>query len=340
MASGSLLAAALSACILTLGLTCANSAGARDSTGPADNIQTPDKDPPMYHAPEPPATPWPEDTAPDCTLHSRDVYRRDNLSDYVNGGAALYLAYSFEWLAVWRVGVGEETRETVVELYRFAFPEDALGVALERGMGDSQLAGFERGVLRRGALRAHSGCYLIRIATPERTEAGDALAARLGKLVASGLPYARTPLPAVCRALPLEGMRAGSLRYFHTPESLDSVYYLADENLLGLGPDTRCALAAYNVEGEERSSPAVLLLVAYPDSQAATEGFQRFCRDYLLASSEDQRSCGGMIEDGSFVHAAVSESPPSLAIALDAAGPEWAEAMCARVLAAYEEEEQ
>ncbi|NIO16415.1 MAG: hypothetical protein GTN70_05380, partial [Deltaproteobacteria bacterium] len=54
-------------------------------------------------------------------------------------------------------------------------------------------------------------------------------------------------------------------------------YYLSDENILELGPHTDAVLAAYRRDGKG----ARLLLVVYPDGQAAARAHASFLRHYL-----------------------------------------------------------
>jgi hypothetical protein len=287
---------------------------------------------------EPPKTPWPNGKADaSVSVGERKVYTRDDLSDYIDGGAAFYLAYSFEWLAVWDVTVQGPERRAVVELYRFTNAEDALGVLMDRAPDAGYRKGFERGIARKGSLRAQKGLYFVRIATPDRSEAGDTLVRHLGNLMSAALPEAKTKLPSVCASLPTESMRPGSVRYFHTKESLDSVHYLADENLLGLSAETQCGLASYGAAPEGKA-PAVVLLMAYPGADAARTAFETFCRRYLECEPPAERkTASARVEDDTWAAGAWSDAPPSLAIVLGAAAEDWAGKTIEQALARYRE---
>lgn len=285
-----------------------------------------------------PERPWPEGSEDDSlTVGERQLYTRGNLSDYVDGGAAFFLAYAFQWLAVWDVTAPGLDGRAVVELYRFGEAEDALGIALDRAALGSGLAGFERGVVRKGALRAQSGCYFVRVSTPDRSEKGDELASRLGNLVGAGLPAAKTAVPPVCTALPADAMRDGSLRYFHTRESLDSLYYLAEENLLRLSAETRCGLASYDA-GPEGLAPATVVLISYPAADEARAAFAAFSRGYLECEpAAEVARASAELEDGTRAGCAYREDPPMLAIALGAKEQTWATAAVSEALDAYRE---
>ncbi|MEE9420502.1 MAG: hypothetical protein V3W43_13545, partial [Desulfatiglandaceae bacterium] len=77
--------------------------------------------------------------------------------------------------------------------------------------------------------------------------------------------------------LPVEGLRPRSVRYLHHQTVLNYHFYLADENILNLGPRTDAVLASYQL-GQET---AYLLLVVYPDAAKAEKALQGFIRHYL-----------------------------------------------------------
>ncbi len=333
-----LVAAGVALPTLVAGIACNPGRSAADAGPITPPPRAPAEEASVTDARPAPEAPWPAGSPDEgLAVGERQLYSRDNLSDYINGGAAFYLAYSFEWLAVWEITTPLEGR-AVVEVYGFGSAEDALGVALDRG-ALGELAGFERGVARRGGLRAQKGATFVRVATPDRSEKGDALARRIGGLVAAGLPAATTELPAVCAALPDAGMRPDSLRFFHTRESLDSLYYLGDENLLALSAETRCALAGYDV-GLEGKAHATLLLVVYPSAEAARGAFETLCRRYLESEPPRGREAGAQLEDGTHVAAAWSETTAALALALGAREAEWAQAVARETLDAYREGQQ
>jgi len=332
------LATGLAVGVIAGGLACAR-ARHTPGDGTAAAQGSPDEtEAPVTDRAEPPEIPWPgAERDAVVGVGERKVYTRDDLSDYIDGGAAFYLAYSFEWLAVWDVTAIGPPPNAAIELYRFAEAQDALGVFLDKAAEDSKLEGFERGIVRKGGLRAHKGTYFVRIATPDRTDKGDELVTRLGKLVSAGLPDAATELPLVCKSLPSDDVRSGSLRYFHTRESLDSLHYIADDNLLKLSEKTQCALASYDA-GPEGKPPAVLLLVAYPDADTAKAAFEAFCRGYLECEPrEGSEPTATKVEDSAYAAAAWRTEPPSLAVALGADAEDWAVAMTGKALDSYRE---
>jgi hypothetical protein len=77
--------------------------------------------------------------------------------------------------------------------------------------------------------------------------------------------------------LPQAGLDAGSIRYLHHPTVLNYHYYLFDENILLLSPQTDAILAHYHRSGEQ----ARLLLISYPKTLTARNALAGFREHYL-----------------------------------------------------------
>jgi len=83
--------------------------------------------------------------------------------------------------------------------------------------------------------------------------------------------------PKIIGRLPAEGLQAASIRYLHHHVILNYHYYLSDENLLNLSPETEALLAGY----QQKSAEALILLVSYPEATATSNAFANFNRHYL-----------------------------------------------------------
>jgi hypothetical protein len=266
------------------------------------------------------------------------IYLRSTLSDFINGGAARYLGYTFRWVAVWDARSEDRDVDATIELYCFTDPTDALGIYLSGSRGEGEDLPFERSQVRRGLLKAQKGPYFIRALVRSRGAEADQAARALGKELGEALPEADTPLPPVLQALPEDDRRSDSLRYFHTKEALDAEYYLGDENLLILGKETRCGLAKYE-PGEEGERPGKLVVVVYPDRERAAEAAERFAEEYLAADGpEPGGTAVADIEDGGIACITLHEELAAVALCLDFADSERASELAGSALTALEEE--
>jgi hypothetical protein len=102
----------------------------------------------------------------------------------------------------------------------------------------------------------------------------------LGRAIPALLPTEGSPHPVV-DALPASGLDPQSVRFLRHPNILNTHYWLGDENVLGLTPETAAALAIYARD----EGSAHLLLVDYPSSRAAAEAKGSFAEKYLAGTS-------------------------------------------------------
>jgi hypothetical protein len=80
--------------------------------------------------------------------------------------------------------------------------------------------------------------------------------------------------------LPAEDLVSSSVAAIRDQASLNTRYYLADEAVLGLGRKTDAVFARYRLGTGE----ALLLVVAYPSSNAAGRVYGRFGGDFFSGS--------------------------------------------------------
>jgi hypothetical protein len=77
-------------------------------------------------------------------------------------------------------------------------------------------------------------------------------------------------------------MEPNTIRYFHHPVVLNSLYYVADENILLIDDNVQAALATYRVD----DGTFYLLLCQYPDKQKAQAAHESFLIHYLPDAKE------------------------------------------------------
>jgi len=221
----------------------------------------------------------------------RASYGRDNLHEYLDGGAERYLGYGFEQLLVREFISDRENSRIRVELYLMDRPANAFGIfSSDRGGGEASDVGQDS-ALGECLLQFWQERYFIRIQDIE-LEGGlrDSLLA-FGRLISNRLPEPSAGhRPELLALLPARGLIASSVCYFHTQNSLNSLIYLGEENILGLGPEIEALSAEY--ETGEKSPTAHCLVIQYPNQQACAENATRLqgSRDTLPESSRSELS--------------------------------------------------
>jgi hypothetical protein len=220
------------------------------------------------------------------------VFTRDDIFDYMDGGGEIYLAYDFKFVFV-REYARPESPSIVVEIYQMSSSPDAYGAFTHDTDGDEVDLG-QGGIYAAGLLRFWKDRIFARIlADRETPEAKDAVM-ELGARIVKAIPH-EGEKPRLLEALPPEGLRPKSIRYFHTLISLNAHYYLANVNILNLSPETQAVLARYEKDG----SQARLLLVEYPSVERAVDAQGRFTEMFLLERFRPGRKVSPKkLEDG------------------------------------------
>jgi hypothetical protein len=238
------------------------------------------------------------------------VFTRDDVFDYMNGGGEIYLAYDFQFVLV-REYIRDNAPSIVAEIYQMSSSEDAYGVFTHDTDGDEvELA--QGAIYAAGLLRLWKNRIFVRILADRETSEARAVIFDLGAKIAASIAQEGSK-PGLIKALPEDDLRTGSVRYFHTLISLNAHYYLANVNILNLSPETQVAMARYEKDG----SQARLLLVRYPTNERAVDAQGRFVEMFMLERFEAGREVTPKkLEDGKF--AGVVRTGKDLIIVIEA----------------------
>ncbi|UCD93510.1 MAG: hypothetical protein JSU69_06980 [Candidatus Zixiibacteriota bacterium] len=248
---------------------------------------------------------------------SVESYDRQTIFDYIDGAGEVYRSYGFRKVEVYRF-TADEKPEITVEIFDMGSPDDAYGVFShareeeEPGIGEA----YEfRGSLICFWKAAYFVCALAEEGTPETKAAVFALAREIDR----ALP-ASQGRPALVNSLPEENLISNTVRYFHTHPSLNYHYFLSEENVLNLGPQTSAVLAAY------KPGSIYLLYVQYPSAAEADNARSRFIEKYAPEAAKDGV---GEIEKGRWIGVAAEKE--HLTIVLDAPTGDYAGNLMAKI---------
>ena len=208
-----------------------------------------------------------------------NFYTPENLSNYIDGGAELYISYNFK-NALSMKYVDAADNEIEVDILDMGSAPDAFGVfAHSRETIDDRFGqGCEYAA---GLLTFWKDRYYVSIlAYPETAEKREVVF-KLGRAIADGIK-SEGALPPIIALLPAENLLPETVRYFHHYIWLNSFYFVSHENVLNIGNDTPAALGKYRQDG----ATFFLLLVHYPDAAKAEAAGRQF-RQKLLDGAED-----------------------------------------------------
>jgi hypothetical protein len=210
--------------------------------------------------------------------HDR-TFDGDNLFDYIDGGAELYLSYGFR-LLISREYKGDDPPDIIVDVFDMGTSENAFGVfshsreTMDESFG--QGSQYTEGLL----LFWKDRYYVSILASPE-TETSKEACLSLASHISGAIPGTGR-LPAVVDLLPEESLVPETIRYFHHYVWLNSHYFIADENILHIDESTHAVLAKYGA-ARQRS---ILLIVQYANVGDAAAGHADFERHYLPDKSD------------------------------------------------------
>jgi hypothetical protein len=214
------------------------------------------------------------------------MYRSENLFDYIDGGAELYLSYGFKQLHK-RTYVREGQPEIIVDIFDMGSSANAFGVFSHSrevvnedfGQGSEYHGGF---------LRFWKNRYYISILGIPVTGEAEKTIFALGRTI-EGAITEKGPLPGIIKLLPEANLAVESVRYFHHHVWINAYYYIADENILQIDRNTEVLLAEYRSE----KSNSFLLIVRYPNPESSRSAYQNFMKEYF----SDADSEGGIRDE-------------------------------------------
>lgn len=210
------------------------------------------------------------------------VFDRENIFDYMDGGGEIYLAYDFSALLV-REYTKPEAPSIVVEIYQMSSSEDAYGVYTHDTDGNDLNLG-QGAVYAAGLLRFWKDTVFVRVMADRETPEAEAVVMNLGRTIAAAI-LQNGKKPGLLGFLPTDGLLAKNLRYFHTQILLNAHYYLANANVLNLSSNIQAVLARY----ERKDGRARLLLVGYLSVAEALDAAKAFVEMYLHEKLDPKR---------------------------------------------------
>lgn len=210
-------------------------------------------------------------------------YMPDNLYDYIDGAAEVYLSFNFQRMVARRYGK-TGAPDIIADLFDMGSSKDAYGVYHHHVHEGSSAGIGQESEYMEGALYFWKGRYFASIMTMQETDESKRVVLELGKAVVSAI-RAEGPRPDLVEHLPKTGLDSKHVHYFHNHFCLNAYYFLADENLLDLDATTEGMAARY--VAPSGTAPMVLVLVRYPAAERAQKALASFMKVYLHDADAD-----------------------------------------------------
>lgn len=220
----------------------------------------------------------------------------ETIFDYMDGAGELYLAYRFSHLDVTVYTAPEKTLgEIRVELYWMRSPDDAFGL-LSVDWGGEPVDLTAHGAARDaavptvpphdalyggGLLRFQSGRLYGRVMASRESPASRDQVLAIARSIVKGRS-ANGPPPGILRKVPERLGDGFTLRpdrtcFFRSHYVLNSIHYLAPDDVLGLGPEVDAVIGEYRA-APPGTGPIRLIAIAYATPDAAEAGMAAFLR--------------------------------------------------------------
>lgn len=211
---------------------------------------------------------------------SDEVFDRETLYDYMNGGAEVYLSYDFRRVTVRRY-FGPNDEEVVLDVYDMGSSPEAFGI-FSTSVEDPEVGLGQGSEFGAGLLKFWKGRYFVSAVNMGVSEEADSALLDIGRAVDTAME-ASGPEPALLATLPKDGLDPRSVSFFHSDVVLNNRYFLASENILQLTDETSCVFGEYGAGGEDGK----LLLVEYGNDAWAAEAMEEFLRVYVPEAGDD-----------------------------------------------------
>jgi hypothetical protein len=238
------------------------------------------------------------------------LFNPETIFDYIDGAGEVYRAFNFKSLLA-RQFSREGQPNIIADLFDMGSSKDAYGIfshsleeeVIEIGQGATYMGGL---------LSFWKDRYFVSLYSEEETEEAKEALFRLAKEIASSIKN-NGKIPAIVSLFPPENLKRSRIRYFHNYIILNYHFFVADENILHLDPDTDAALGLYEQNGER----SYLLLVRYVKEEKARAAYENFLEVYMpdsggsgIVRTEDDRWTAARLHKNllSVIFNALSES--------------------------------
>ena len=205
-------------------------------------------------------------------------YVGHELYEPIDGAADAFFQFAFKEaaFALYR----SNGNQVQVRIYEMGSPDDAYGIARNNDDVNCEfmpLGADGRATITDGWLHFAKGPYFVVLERGMYGEPGDVrkgideLAAAIETKIDAAFHT-----PEVFGSLPDDHV-PGSVRFFRTPMTQGNIFYITDENVLGLRNDTLGAAACYDTITTEAGTKAgrnALFVVTYPSPEEAPRLFR------------------------------------------------------------------
>ncbi len=218
-------------------------------------------------------------------------FDEENLFNYINGGAELYISYGFNNVISRRYSKNGNS-QIAVEIFDMKNSRNAYGVFthVREEMDTSYGQGSQ---LYEDAILFWKSRYYVSVVSLDGSEDAQLAIKKIAEYIDNSISETGE-LPGVLKVIPENGLVDESVLYFHHPAWVNSLYYISDENILNINNQTNCILASYG----EKKDRLYLMVIEYPGIEDAKQAVHQFSRAF---SDEQNRNGISLMEDDTWI---------------------------------------
>ena len=197
------------------------------------------------------------------------TYKSANeLYDYINGGAELYLQYGFQKLTKRIYSVNQE-QEIKAEIFQLNAPKNAFGI-FSYSMDTVNTDVGQGGQYIGGSLIFWQDNYFVSIFARQENELIKEKILELGRSISDAIDSTGA-LPWVFHILPQDDINPTSTFYFHHHAWQNKYRFISNENIFNINHNVNAFLTQYGTH-EDRY---YRLLIEYPSIKKAKEAYTK-----------------------------------------------------------------
>ncbi len=212
-------------------------------------------------------------------LGAGTVYSQENLYEYINGGAELYISYQFKHL-ITQTYINKELSEIKIDLFDMGSPYNAYGIFSHgKEEVDHFVSPDVESEYASGLLTFWKGSYYVSILAYPETEKKKLIVKALADKIVEQI-HEKSEKPPIISMLPKKGLDLSSIRYFRHFRWMNTYGFILDKDYLNFDSDTHAVLAKYNFT-EKVKKPPLLILIQYQNSNKANAAYQSFLKHVM-----------------------------------------------------------
>ena len=214
-------------------------------------------------------------------LSDKLSYTGENLFDYINGGAEVYLSYGFISMSGCKYQSESDQNQVTVEIFEMTNSKNAFGV-FTQGWDKEEYEYGQGSLSFNDCVIFWKDRYFVVINTHKATNESTDAIRHFASLVDRSIS-GEGVIPEIIGDLPKQDLATAGYQYFHHYIWLNSYYFIANYNIINIGEQTDAVLAKYGPADDRR----YLLLVEYTDPTGAKSAYGQLKEKFIPESEAD-----------------------------------------------------